>query len=192
MPKCHCTERKNQRMDDVLTATLAMGEWVDDYLVHNLPSGPRRDYIRMQMAQLHTPTPRKMVPPGMIGRKPTPTKYPPPTTDASAFDPLAEAKQVVLQSLRMRVATPVDELRELTGYSGEEIKRFIEHVLSEHLTKKHLTPILSETPFPTKLKECRRPGGYVRTQEHKDNVAKGLRAYWVKKKAERSGGIDAT
>lgn len=113
-------------------------------------------------------------------------RYPRPTTDSRAFDPVADARQLIIESVKLKTETPCADISELTGYSGHDLKRFIEGVLADYVQTKHIDPLVrAETPAKKKCPDRRSP-------EARARASAATKDYWARKRAEKAAANSLT
>lgn len=116
------------------------------------------------------------------------------------YDPAAEARIIVLDAYAMQVEPDTLRIAELTGFSKDDVQRFIEHTLLAHTESKQsapAAPVLRPGPAVPKEKKASvtRTGKERKplSEQAKANMKAGRDAYFERKRQEKrpewSGGI---
>ncbi len=184
--------------DELSITTLAMGSMIDAFLVSHLPNCPETDYVRIRMAKAHTPKPATDE--AIAPVRPTVVKpqvalpsvakngtYQPSATKQISAQPdecLAEARNIIIETVEAKCEMPLPALEVLTKLSGDRLRRFIESTIADYVQVKHIDPAKGEEPVKPKRK-------YTRSPEAKANSRAGIKAYWDRRRAEKNASVAA-
>jgi hypothetical protein len=175
--------------DELAITTLAMGAAMHDFLMSHLPDCPQRDYVLMRVAKIHVPKPAAVeeIAPARPPVVRTQTSLPSMSKRVPAGTPddcMAEAHNIIIETVEAKGEMPLPALAVLTGLKGEALTEFVEAVLADYVKVKHIDPRIGESkPAPTKQKRK-----YTRSPEAKAKAAAGLQAYHERRRAEKNKG----